>query len=502
MKNIIFLAILFVLGGSSIVAQSTDPLRWIVPLQVGGQIYGVPGTTSVGFKTGDTIALATIDGSQKIVPADSISWIQDDWWTIWRQGLKGIFHTKKGVIIPCVYETVDLAVSDTHCWAFQVSKYGMVGLVNDRNQLIQPWQEWDFSNCRFVSDTVMEYTSKISYRSTDKKYVSINGVNVPENPVYLDRGGSFHRISIEQYVFSWNNQGVIRRDTFSSVSDFVNGVAPVRKPPLWGYIRKDGSWLIPPSFQEGTSFDEWGLAKVKINEKFGIIRSNGTWVLKPVFEKITPKNAILFEFIEKKQKGLIDSTGRELIRVNVDQKIMTSENGMFGIQMADSIQLYNRKGELMPVNQVKDCAIKGDLANITSRNSSPNKPRENIKGIFDFSSGKWLLPQVYTGIVVLTEYFIILETKIADGQSAPGIDKSESGKYLLFNRKGELILPVKLDKIPQPGKNPYVVFRANNKSGLVFKNKVVLEAIYDEINVLPRGWLSVRQGQKWGVVKL
>ena len=70
-----------------------------------------------------------------------------------------------------------------------------------------------------------------------------------------------------------NKQGtVVIEPQFFDVGNFSQGVCPVQKQKdeLWGFITKDGRHCIPPTFQHAYSFSE-GVAGVKVNDKWGFI---------------------------------------------------------------------------------------------------------------------------------------------------------------------------------------------------------------------------------------
>lgn len=70
---------------------------------------------------------------------------------------------------------------------------------------------------------------------------------------------------------------------FDYASPFSNGLAAVRKGEKMGYIDKSGSTVIPMHFDDVSSFYDKDFAKVKLNRKEGIIRRDGSWLVQPTF---------------------------------------------------------------------------------------------------------------------------------------------------------------------------------------------------------------------------
>lgn len=74
---------------------------------------------------------------------------------------------------------------------------------------------------------------------------------------------------------------------------FFEGLAAVKQGGRWGFIARDGQFVIPPQFDYSrieptmTEFSE-GLAGVTKDGKFGYIDKNGTFVIAPQFHKGGP----------------------------------------------------------------------------------------------------------------------------------------------------------------------------------------------------------------------
>ena len=51
-----------------------------------------------------------------------------------------------------------------------------------------------------------------------------------------------------------------------------------------GYIKRDGSCLVPAQFDDAYDFD--GLGVVKIGQKYGVVNKKGEYLIKPVQDEI------------------------------------------------------------------------------------------------------------------------------------------------------------------------------------------------------------------------
>ncbi len=75
---------------------------------------------------------------------------------------------------------------------------------------------------------------------------------------------------------------------YEDVGHFCEGLAPVKTEGAWGYINKSGAVKIAPTFGYASEFTPSGLARVSVGRsavsaKFGFIDREGNWVILPRF---------------------------------------------------------------------------------------------------------------------------------------------------------------------------------------------------------------------------
>jgi len=96
------------------------------------------------------------------------------------------------------------------------------------------------------------------------------------------------------------------------------GLVSVRIGGGLGYVRvEDGSVAIPARFDDATPFSD-GLAAVAISEKFGYIDRDGEWIVEPSFDRAYPFSEGLAAVETDKKVGFIDETGRMQIEAGFD----------------------------------------------------------------------------------------------------------------------------------------------------------------------------------------
>ncbi|GEM_PF-983440 len=83
---------------------------------------------------------------------------------------------------------------------------------------------------------------------------------------------------------------------------------PAKTEYQWGFVNKEGKWVIDPQFEDAYHFTE-GTAAVKKYGKWGYINSNGGWVINPKFDKAKPFSEGLACAVEDGKWGFIDHNG-------------------------------------------------------------------------------------------------------------------------------------------------------------------------------------------------
>jgi len=96
------------------------------------------------------------------------------------------------------------------------------------------------------------------------------------------------------------------------------GLVSVRMGGKLGYVRiEDGSVAIPARYDKATPFSD-GFAAVAIGEKFGYIDRDGEWIVEPSFDRAYPFSEGLAAVEANKKVGFIDETGRMQIEAGFD----------------------------------------------------------------------------------------------------------------------------------------------------------------------------------------
>ncbi|MHC4561778.1 MAG: WG repeat-containing protein [Planctomycetota bacterium] len=97
---------------------------------------------------------------------------------------------------------------------------------------------------------------------------------------------------------------------FSPIGQHTNGLAPARRAgeSQWGYVDREGEFVIAPHFDGARSFAE-GLAAVKIDDKWGYIDIKGDVVIAPAFDEALPFSQGRAAAMVDDKWGYIDKRG-------------------------------------------------------------------------------------------------------------------------------------------------------------------------------------------------
>ncbi|SDB40620.1 WG containing repeat-containing protein [Pseudobutyrivibrio sp. YE44] len=132
-------------------------------------------------------------------------------------------------------------------------------------------------------------------------FININGKRLNDEMYYsLYTGHEFNEGLVNVAVGDRVNHLVgfinetgeeIIKPQYEEVFGFCNGCAAVSKiidgKEKWAYIDKNGNNITDFIFDKAYAFSDDGYAKVKLNGKYGFIKRDGSWLLEPQFDDVT-----------------------------------------------------------------------------------------------------------------------------------------------------------------------------------------------------------------------
>lgn len=262
--------------------------------------------------------------------------------------------------------------------------------------------------------------------------------------------------SVTRWGYVGKDGSFVIEAKFLAADSFAdNGLAAVKTRDGWGYIRKDGTPVVNPQFDMAYSFTDKGLALVKIGEKYGYINRAGAYVIVPRFEDARSFRADGTAQVKEFGKwGVINTKGEYTINPQFDEistvsscgltRVMTDgkygyieKSGVYAINptytfakdfAANGLALVEKDGEYGFINKKNELVLNG-FAGADSFGAGGLAPIQEKKG------GAWEYID-RTGKVVFEDIFVE-----ANAYSfGLALVKDRDGKWLFLNEKGQGII--------------------------------------------------------------
>ncbi len=186
------------------------------------------------------------------------------------------------------------------------------GLIDTSGKFITPLKD------KQVASFAMRYSEGIGPLAREDKwgYVDLSGNIVI--PLKFEYAGDFDQgmapARLNGKYFFINHKGDSVTQEFDGVFDFTEDLAPVEVGDKTGYIRRDGTFALPPIYHgtSGINFSE-GLVAVRIDGKVGFIDKTGSVVVKPAYDDAYPFSEGLAPVRVGDTWGYIDRKGKMVI---------------------------------------------------------------------------------------------------------------------------------------------------------------------------------------------
>lgn len=259
---------------------------------------------------------------------------------------------------------------------------------------------------------------------------------------------------------------------------------------IWGFLNKDGSWAIQPSFLTAGNFSDNGLAPVKSaeNKQFGFINKNGDFVIEPNYDDAGEFGRKGLACVKLYNRwGYIDKKGKLKINPQFEKASAFTENGLAAVCIGGKYGYINTKGEYV-------IEPKYDMA-LDFSNGSAFVYLYSKWGKID-EKGEWIInPQ--------------FDLTVSYGGNQPILVRS-GNNFGLCDRDGDFLIAPEYDKLLIYGKYGYIPFRQDKDWGyLNQKGEIVIRAEFSEAYpfsdnglALARDWKSgkygyINQSGKW-----
>lgn len=248
------------------------------------------------------------------------------------------------------------------------------------------------------------------------------------------------------------------------VYDFSDGLALVKLDGRYGYINKEGDFVVEANYEEAESFSE-GLAKVKIGDAYGYINVKNKLVIEAVYDKAQAfKDGIAIVSINGLY-GSIDKKGRLVQEVKYDA--LKREHGIYTYK---SDRGYSH-GSDITYNYLGGFSENG-LAVFKDVNYGAINQKDEV-----------LIPAIYTSISDFSGDYAVVE---------------KNGFYGVTNEKHEIIVDIIYDDIKIY--DDYFAFKEGYNWGFMDKSGILVEAVYDQVYPFVDGLAHVNLNKKHGLI--
>jgi hypothetical protein len=496
MRNLLlFIGIIFLVSNENLAQTNSATLIYDSnPYLI---VTGDPSPDRIGINYKGQCFLLDKNGNKELLPFDSVSYLTNGYWQSCTGALCGVYKEGKGLIIPEVYDNLTCHLSPNENPLFVVSKYGLNAIVDDKNQQLFEYRQKPYA-LKFINDTI------INFGRYKPEVFSISGRPVDEIEQEKYKEPYIVRETSSNYVLIRYDNGVQYRDTFSGHSSFNFGLAIVKKGEKWGCIRKNGTWLFKPEFDNFQPFEKVRMAVVRKEGLEGIVNTMGELVVPINYKSLFILNSDYFISKSDGINSLIEfKTMKKVITGPFSSYFSPGGNEYLGAKSGDSVIIYKKNGEMIPFNSLQSIVANNKnenlLVGLHSKGYSGTK--RVVYGLLN-SNMEWLIQPVLLRRADFFDHFLIAYALTDPCCTVNGISFSRSNttnKWLVFSSNGKPILPFEVDMAKPINNGPYLYYKSENKFGLVdSEGQRILEGM-SSIKLIGKNWLEFSENGNVGL---
>lgn len=305
---------------------------------------------------------------------------------------------------------------------------------------------------------------------------------------------------------------------YTSIGDFSEGLAAVRRDGLCGYINEAGVEIIKPRYEKANSFHN-GLALVKIKDRWHYINRDGV-VITRTFSGVNNFSESLYSFgDERRNIGFKDVYGnwtvpplfREVRPMGENVCTVQTQKGRWGMINGKGVLILDTVFIDIDRNFYNGLAVVIDEKRRMGYVRTDGFLIEPIyKDVKNFSeglawveeeSGKWLIIDTLGNIRSEP-----LELEVSSSFSGGYSIVRYGGNWKIINKEGKLQatdFPLDYDFIDTRDgfQEGYAKVKKNEQYGFIDPmGKLVIPCKYKDAFIFKEGLVAVYNGSKWGVV--
>lgn len=202
-----------------------------------------------------------------------------------------------------------------------------------------------FHKITYENDLMLEYIHGKLRRVMEEDGILLDAVGMTEvNRVERDlyqikfRDGKLGLLGKKGWI-------VQPTDSLEWINDGAQGYFAAKKNGAFGYVDKDGNWLIKPSYEGAGTFSE-NLASIKSGLYSGLINASGQILLNPEWDEIKAfQNG--WGVGKKDNKLFLINTVGEIKNQEGYSKICRTESGQFLVESNEKVGLLGTDGDVI-----------------------------------------------------------------------------------------------------------------------------------------------------------
>jgi hypothetical protein len=249
----------------------------------------------------------------------NVGWCKDGYLPVMRNDLWGIIN-HKGVLVESIRYQKILDCSEQRCavklddkWGYVIPdgwmiirpQYDTVNKFRDSYAAVKKGKKWllinRYNKAQYRLSAKKLYSpseglSTFKDNNNKRGFINLNGnIVIPSKfkAVRMFSEGLAAVYNGKKWGFI-DSRGKLKISfSFDNVREFSQKMAPVKAASgKWGYINKNGDWVISPRFKYGFQFASNGIAVVRVenptgeNPYRGFIKKNGSFYYDPIFEDV------------------------------------------------------------------------------------------------------------------------------------------------------------------------------------------------------------------------
>ena len=422
-------------------------------------------------------------------PYDEVKELSDHRYLIIKGNYKGIYDTSAGeVVLEAVYDDIKLLENphDTSKQYFELTRlstikkglaykgvanldgdilipalYVKLGFINEETlAYYDPQKVVGIYNFVTHEDSGLAYKSirfdttgtfgVVTARSGQYGLISGSGkVLIPASTDYIYESGNFYitEKNDKKALYS-KEKNRLTAYKFDSIFSFQNlgstEAAIISVSNLWGLLKPDGTYLVPPEYDAINEFVN-GFAIITKDGQYGFINTKGELVVEPQFEDVSSFNEGLAIAKHNGFYGFIHPNGRFVIPAKFDH--------------------------VKPFNEAGHAVVTLD----------------DRKGIIQ-KNGQYFLKPIYKSLSFIGDDSIVVQD-------------SATKKYGVLKPTGEVISNMIYDDFGSFFKAKTTFVEINGKYALInTKGEVLTQFIFDDITLFNKGFANIIIGEKRGFI--